>query len=476
MREIEKLLEHIITRVSINLRKPYFDVAPYIRKLVPVDSHALYYAFYALTPNHPLYFRFNHSSLAGTYFLGKCEVDHSILYKSDIRGDELKTKGSTLEFDGIKVTLYDDEIIRIKDSMLVKTLVHANSHNPESLEIFRIINTVALHYSNIHGTTMEGCLLMPFATVDLSMCHDCIFGEFSYVQAGDLSHEKIEKGRIWVRAEGAFEFNYRFPDGVVDKYISLTPGSKPKGELIDFCESRKEDFIPIYSSVIPELGVEVPESAFVSPYAVVKGNCKVGNNVLVSQRAYIESSSLGDGANAQESCYIVNSTYDGMNVTAHGGKVIHAHLGRKVFTGFNSFVRGKADAKITVGKECIIMPHTIIDAVEPITIPERNLVWGYITKQADLEANSLSLDEVAKIKGQFRLGNMSFDGLGSAFVKAFQNRIEHILEVNGAYCDCDDTKGHAQETQAISYNILQPYPEGALKGLCPTVTISPLVP
>lgn len=476
MRELERLLEHIIARVSINLRKPYFDVAPYIRNLIPMENHMLYYAFYALTLNHPLYFKFKHSSLTGTFFFGKCEIDRSILYKSNIRGDELKAKGNTLEFDGIKVALYDDEIIRIKDSMLVKTLVHSNSHNPESLEIFRIINTVALHYSNIHGTTMEGCLLMPFATVDSSMCHDCIFGEFSYVQAGDLSHEKIEKGRIWVRAEGAFEFDYRFPEGVVDKYISLAPGSLPRGELIDFCESRKEDFSPIFSFVVPELKVKVPEGSFVSPYAVVKGDYRIGNNVLVSQRAYIESSSLGNGANAQESCYIVNSTYNGMNVTAHGGKVINADLDRKVFIGFNSFVRGKPDARITVGKECIIMPHTIIDADEPIAIPERNLVWGYITKQADLESNSLPLDEVSEIKGRFRLGNMRFEGLGSAFVKTFQGRIEHILEVNGAYCDCDDMKGHAQKTQAISYNILQPYPEGDLKGLCPTVTISPLVP
>ncbi len=475
MIQLEKLLEHIITRVNINLRKPPVDVGPYLRNLVPLDSHALYYAFYALTPHHPLYFRFHNSSLAGTYFLGKCEVDNSILYKSDIRGDELKSKGAEIDVEGTPVRLTTDEIIRIKDSVLIKTLVHNNSHNPESLEVFRIINTVALHYANIHGTTMEGCLLHPFATVDLSNCHDCMIGSYAYVQAGDLSHEHIRAGRIWIRAEGAFEFTYDYPEGVIERYISLEPGGKPTGEFMDFFEQRKEDFIPIYATIKPELEVEVPQNAFVSPYAVVKGECRVGQNVLVAQRAYIESSSLGDGANAQENCYIVNSIYEGMNVTAHGGKVIHCHLKRKVFVGFNSFLRGTAENPVTVGADSVIMPHTIIDAVEPIEVPAGSLVWGHVTCQADLEKQAIPLKEFANLKGQFQLGGMSFTGIGQRFVDGFRHRIEHILEENGAYFDSEETRGHAQKTQDISFSILQPYPEGELKGLCPSVTIGPLL-
>jgi hypothetical protein len=68
---------------------------------------------------------------------------------------------------------------------------------------------------------------------------------------------------------------------------------------------------------------------------------------------------------------------------------------------------------------------------------------------------------------------MVFRGSGAAFVKAFRHRIEHILEANGAFCDGDQGLGHAQKGQNISYNIIQPYPEGRLKGLYPTIEIKP---
>jgi 6-pyruvoyltetrahydropterin/6-carboxytetrahydropterin synthase len=38
-----------------------------------------------------------------------------------------------------------------------------------------------------------------------------------------------------------------------------------------------------------------------------------GRNVLVAQRAYIENSWMGDGANAQENCYILHSRLHGHN-------------------------------------------------------------------------------------------------------------------------------------------------------------------
>ncbi|HKK33301.1 MAG TPA: transferase [Desulfomicrobiaceae bacterium] len=477
MSQLERLIEHIITRVNINLRKPLKDVGPYIRNLVPRDSHALFYAFYALTSHHPLSFKFSRSSLAGTYFLGKCEVDHSVLYKSDIRGDELKKKGALVEVEGTEVRLHDDEVIKIRDSFLIKTLVHNNSRDPENLESFNIFNSVSLHYANIHGSPLEGCFLEPFSTVDLSRCHDCTVGAFSYVQAGELSHERIRPGRVWVRAEGQFEFNYHYPAEVLEKYISFGPDNKPRGIFMDFYDHRKEDFIPIYSSVAPELPIDVPVQGSVSPYAVIKGDTKAGLNVLVAQRAYIENSSLGDGANAQENCYIIDSTYDGLDVTAHGGKVIHCHLGSKVFVGFNSFLNGKEEARITIGRDSVVMPHTIIDAEEPIAIPAGSLVWGYIQRQEDLELNSMPLEQMANLKGQFQLGRMTFEGIGSKFVDGFKHRIEHILEENGAYHDgSETTRGHAQTTQDISFNIIQPYPEGDLKGLYPTLVIKPLQP
>ena len=68
---------------------------------------------------------------------------------------------------------------------------------------------------------------------------------------------------------------------------------------------------------------------------------------------------------------------------------------------------------------------------------------------------------------------MFFEGSGASFVTAFRERIHHILEANGAFYDGIKGKGHAQKNQNISFNIIQPYPEGELKGLFPTIIIRP---
>ena len=68
---------------------------------------------------------------------------------------------------------------------------------------------------------------------------------------------------------------------------------------------------------------------------------------------------------------------------------------------------------------------------------------------------------------------MQFQGSGAAFVQAFQNRIEHILEANGAFFDGTRNRGHAQKNQDISFNTIQPYSTGVLKGLYPTIEIRP---
>jgi hypothetical protein len=58
-------------------------------------------------------------------------------------------------------------------------------------------------------------------------------------------------------------------------------------------------------------------------------------------------------------------------------------------------------------------------------------------------------------------------------VKAFRDRIHHILEANGALFDGMKNKGHAQKNQNISFNTIQPYPDGAMAGLYPTISIQP---
>lgn len=92
MKQIESLIDRVIRRVNVNLREPAFDAGPYMRTVVPLPQFLKFYAFCGLTRHLPLHFRFTRSSLAGSYFLGKCLVDSSVLYKSDIRSDELKKK------------------------------------------------------------------------------------------------------------------------------------------------------------------------------------------------------------------------------------------------------------------------------------------------------------------------------------------------------------------------------------------------
>ena len=153
---IDKLLDRIIQRININLRELDYDVSPFIKNLVPLNQMVKFYAFYGITPNHPLDLVFRHSSLAGSYFLGKIRTRNSILYKSDIRGDELKHQGDVFHYQKFEIPITRDEGIDIEDSFLIKTLVHNFSHDPETLEKFFIRDTVSVHEGNIHGSPCDG--------------------------------------------------------------------------------------------------------------------------------------------------------------------------------------------------------------------------------------------------------------------------------------------------------------------------------
>jgi carbonic anhydrase/acetyltransferase-like protein (isoleucine patch superfamily) len=473
MQALKKLLDRIIQRVNINLRELGFDVSPYVTEIIPLKQMVKFYAFYGITPHHPLNFQFTHSNLAGSYFLGKCRVTNSLLYKSDVRGDELKKKGAVFHYQQFEIPITRDEQIDIEDSFLIKTLVHNYSHDPETLEKFFIKDTISMHYANIHGSPSDGCFLGPFSTVDLTTMHDCVVGTFSYIQAGEISHIKIDPGTVWIRSPEKFNFLYRYESNLLNNYINLTSGNWPKGLLFDFVEDRKKDFERIFALVNIDPPRSVPGSASLDRYAVIKPHTNISENVLVAQRAYLENAWLGKGANAQENCYIINSRLEGYNVTAHGGKIIEADLGKKVFVGFNSFLRGSPDARLTIGKESIVMPHTIIDIRDPLTIPPGHIIWGLVTNKNDMETNSMPISEFSKIETRLSMGNMIFEGSGASFISALQHRIEHILEANGAFFDGAENKGHAQKNQSISFNTIQPYPMGELKGLYPSIIIQP---
>ena len=471
METLGKLFERIIQRVNINLRELDYDVGPWVKDLVPVQQFNKFYAFYGITPNHPLDFQFRESSLAGSYFLGKCKVTSSILYKSDVRGDELKKKNDLFRFKDQDIVLSRDEEFDIQDSYLIKTLVHCFSHDPETLETFFIRDTVSTHYANIHGSPMEGCFLGPFSTVDLTTVHDSVIGAFAYLQAGEIYHLTIPPGTVWIRSPGNFNFLYQFPQDRLSHYIHFQAGSPPQGLLIDFVEDRQEAFQRVFEVVNIEPAFKIPSSASLDRFAVIKPKTSIGENVLVAQRAFLQNASLGNGANVQENCYIINSRLEGNNVTAHGAKIIEATLGKNGFVGFNSFLRGRPDARLTVGQDCIVMPHTIIDAKEPLTVPAGQVVWGLVTDQQELADHSISQKEFSKITDGMAKGAMIFEGSGNTFISAFRDRIHHILETNGAFFNGHQKKGHAQRNQKISFNTIQPYPDGKLQGIYPTIII-----
>ncbi len=473
MKELETLFDRIVQRVNINLRELHFDVSPYAVTLFPSDQMSKFYAFYGITPDHPLDLHFEHSALAGSYFLGKCRVRNSLLYKSDIRGDELKRKDQNIRFDRFSLTMNRDELIDIEDSALVKTLVHNYSHDPETPEKFYIKDTLAMDYSNIHGSPCDGSFLGPFATVDLTTMRDCAIGTYSYIQAGEISHMDIAPGTIWVNSPGNFNFLYKYPAEALAEYVSLSPEKVPWGILIDFIEKRKVEFQRVFDYANIEVIESVPKTSSLDRYAVVLPNLRIEGNVLVSQRAYLENSSLGKGSNAQENCFIINSSLEGYNVTAHGAKIVEADMGSGSFVGFNSFLFGKKHARLKVAKGCIIMPHTIIDIEEPLEIPAERFVWGLIRNAAELAENSISLEKLGTLRGAFSQGGMHFEGDGMLLFKAFKDRIFHILDVNGAFFDNGQKAGHAQKNQRLSLNTIQPFQFGHMEGMYPNIRIFP---
>jgi len=473
MKELEKLFNRIVQRVNINLRELHFDVSPFAVQLNPQEQMSKFYAFYGITPGHPLDLHFENSALAGSYFLGKCRVRNSLLYKSDIRGDELKRKDQSIRFDRFTLTMNKDELIDIQNSALVKTLVHNYSHDPETPEKFFIKDTLAMDYSNIHGSPCDGSFLGPFATVDLTTMRDCVIGAYSYIQAGEIYHMSFDPGTIWINSPGNFNFFYKYPEDLLAEYISLSPDKVPWGILIDFIEQRKFEFQRVFDYVNIDTIESIPKTASLDRYAVVLPNIRIADNVLVAQRAYLENSSLGKGSNAQENCFIINSDLEGYNVTAHGAKIIEADMGSGTFVGFNSFLYGKKEARLKVGKGCVVMPHTIIDINQPLEIPAEQLVWGLIRNAAELAENSISLEKLGAIQGGFSQGRMHFEGDGMNLFKAFKDRIFHILDVNGAFFNNGEKAGHAQRNQRLSLNTIQPFQFGPMEGMYPNIRIFP---
>ena len=470
---LEALVRHIAGRVEVNLREFGFAAGPHLAAMLDMDALRRGHAFFGLTPHHPLDLLLRNSALAGSYLMGPCRVEDSVVFQSDLRGDELKRAGESLAWSRGDSPLYRDERISLRHACLIRTLVHNFSHDPEDPEEFYVHNTLALPYANIHGSPVEGCFLGPMATLDLTTAHDCLIGAFSYVHAGELHQREIEPGRVWIRPPGAgFEFDYRFPARDLEPYVRHQAGRKLEGLLCDMHRAIRPELDRVMARAQERRDAEGLRDGFQSCYSVLKGSVELGRNVLVAQRAYLEDSRLGPGANAQENCCLIRADLEGLNVTAHGGMAQDCRLGQMVFQGFNSLLRGRPGAPLTVGPGCIVMPHTIVDAEDGLAIPPESLVWGLIRSPGDLAQCSMPLEEVRGLEGEFRRGNLSFRGSGRSLVEALTGRITHILEANGAFYDGSGKAGHAQEHQSEAYNILQPYPSGPLAGIYPGFRIT----
>jgi len=458
LEQLNQLIDGISRRVSLNLTEFDFDTEHFVHSVADQDKLIEYCASYDATSQTPFRLNFHECNIAGSYFLGNCRVDKSVVYKSDIRGDELKRKGDSAIYS--EYTLSDDEIISITNSFLFKTLIHGKSYNPETPEEFFIRNTAAAHYATIHGSTLEGCYIGAFATVDRTSLHACLVGEFSYIQATELFHKELKRGTVWFENEH-YSFRYTFPETILDRYISHGKDCQPTGVLYEFTEKLKIELEKMPPQ-IENIPVDKNHPYFINHFAVIKGDTEIGKGVSICQRAFVENAEIGDNSTALENSCIINSKLSNHNIITHGGKVVHAILGKNVFTGMNSFLNGKEDTDISIGDGCIIMPHTIIDPVESIKIPSDQLIWGFISTQEDVATHSVSLKELNETK-KITMGNMIFEGKGHAFVDALKQRIDIITKdrVNMSLQDLDNT----------SVFVIQPYGTGPKTGIYPTLKI-----
>ena len=473
MKHLEQLLKHIEMRCRI--------ASPIIKETfwqnlhdhTPLEKLASIPALYAFTGDHPVGLHVKHSCISGSFLLGNVNISRSIVYKSDIRGDEFKKAGDAVTIFDDAVMLHEDEAAKIRDSILLNVLVHNHSHDPTLLEDFSIKNSAAYEHANIHGSPINGVVMMPFSTIDLTSATHSIIGAYSYVQTGELRDTIVDSGAIIIRFNDDFNFYYLFPYHVVEKYLGKPENFYQNGVFSNFVKEKEAELEDIIINGGRMRLESVPSSSHVSYYSYIHGENTIGENVFVSQNAYLDNAYLGKGANVQENCFIVNSTLKGFNATAHGAKIINAEIGTNCFSGFNSFIRGSEKGKITTGSGCIIMPHTIIDAVEPIEIPDRSIVWGFIEKQADLSETSITVDELRK-NGEFgKNRNVEFEGDGYLFSETLENRVKHILESNGAFYDGKKNMGHAQLSRDMAASRLNAYPSGPNKGLFPNILIDP---
>lgn len=151
-------------------------------------------------------------------------------------------------------------------------------------------------------------------------------------------------------------------------------------------------------------------------------------------------------------------------------RIANVETGRDVTVGLDSLLRGTQDAPVSIGEGCLILPHTIVDSSErgkrKLEIPPGRLVWGHITGAEDLAGNSLPLEAFWGDDLSIELGAMRFQGSGKSFLAEMRG--------DGSSPDRPSPFGSTScsELSAVSFCVIQPYPEGDLEGFAPTISLS----
>lgn len=478
MKKLRTLISAIIDRVNVNLRNPFVDLAPMVEGVVPLDWFAGSDARYAMAFGHPLFYHFSSSALAGTSFMGRCIVDHSVLYRCNVRGEGLRSRNDAFSYRGSQVPLDHDEVIRINDSYLIRTLVHGHSSDPERPEELQVRNTLSLPYAGIESSHVQGSLLLPFSTVEMTALHDCVIGPYAYVQAEALRHRSIDEGVVSIQSEGGFDFTYRFPAEVVRRYIRMEAGGSPQGIFVDFAAERERELQEGSCGSDRDRRGDIPSGAYLSRCAALRGEVAVSADSFTGEGAYLRDARLEQRAQARENCSVIHSALGERSIAAQGSRIIHARLGKNTFVGPNSFLRGLADFPLSVGSGCLFAPHTIVDLEAPLAIPANTVVWGYIRNEQDLASNSMPIEDFSRIEKSAAVGLMRFEGSGARFIDSFRERIDQIVKLGACQADpgANDPQGAARARGSVSFHVIQPYPLGEYKGLCPTMEIAPCEP
>ncbi len=472
MKNLNTLIHKITRKINITLTEHHCVVEPDALIGPELDNLVATFATCEMEVASRLNINVADSSICGSYLQGRCQVERSVVHLSEIRGDALKKKGDPLLADS-SVYTEQDEMITISDSYLNKVLIHHCSHNPETPEEFFIRNTLAADYSTINGSTVEGAWLNFFSTLDKTIVRSSVIGYFCYINTGELLHHRVENGTVWYETE-AFRFLYTYPEEALKPYVSCDSDHSCSGVLAGLTETLQKTR-NAFPKRLYERETAHPFTETINRFAVIDDRCDVTEEVAIRQRVYLENVQIGPGSVLMENSCVQSSTLKGAVLISHGCHIKHTDMEAQVFTGINCFLNGRKNANITIGTGALILPHTIIDPVASIHIPEHTIIWGLIRTPEDLEINAIPIHRLLSNGNDFQTiisGRMTFEGNGEAFVNHLLQEMDSIFNDRKP----SDQKEKMQPVQSYcntTIHILQPYANGPNKGMYPTIRMKP---